>query len=66
MLKSKTILGVIVTVIGFLTQPDVLALLPYKWGVVITSIGAIITAWGLRSAIDKAGSGAAPTRSVTQ
>lgn len=54
-LKSKTVWGTIVAVFGYLCQADVIAVLPEKWAIVVTSIGALIGVVGARNAIAKNG-----------
>lgn len=49
----KTITGAVLTVLGYLLQPDVLAVLPEKVAAVITAIGAVLAAVGIRHAIAK-------------
>ena len=48
---SNTIRGVLLAIIGFLTQPSVLGILPAKVAAIITAIGALLGAIGLRNAI---------------
>jgi hypothetical protein len=55
LLKSKTVWGVIIAVLGFLSQPQVLALLPEKVGAIIIAIGTVLGAFGIRAAIAKSG-----------
>lgn len=55
-LKSKTVWGAIVAVIGFITQPAILGVLPEKVSGIILAIGALVTAIGARDAIAKNGS----------
>ena len=55
LLKSKTVWGVIIAVVGFLSQPEVLALLPEKAAAVIIAIGTVLGAFGLRAAVAKSG-----------
>jgi hypothetical protein len=61
MLASRTIWGTVLAVIGWLTSPEVLAVLPEKIAAVLMGVGAILGAIGLRAAIDKAG-----TKEITQ
>ena len=55
---SKTIWGALVAAFGYLSKPDVLAMLPEKWASVVTVIGGIILAIGARDAIAKNGAAA--------
>lgn len=56
-LKSKTLWGTLLAVFGYLSQTDVLAVLPVKVAAVVTSIGAVLAAVGIRAAIAKNGEG---------
>lgn len=53
--KSKTVWGVIVAVLGYLAQPQVLALLPEKVAAIVTGLGIILGGFGIRAAIAKSG-----------
>lgn len=50
-LKSKTFWGVIIAILGVLSDPTILAFFPANVGHIITVIGAALAALGLRSAI---------------
>ena len=54
-LKSKTVWGAVLAVIGYLLQPDVLAVLPDVVASVVTAIGALLAAIGMRQAVAKSG-----------
>ena len=54
-LTSKTIWGTIIALVGFLTQPNVLAVLPQKVAAIIGAVGVILAAVGARDAIAKSG-----------
>lgn len=56
----KTVLGIVVALMGYLAQPEIVALLPSQWAKVITAIGAALAAFGIRSAIAKAAPDDAP------
>ena len=49
----KTILGGFIAVVGYLSQPDVLAVLPHKAASVVTAIGVLLGTIGARHAIAK-------------
>ena len=49
----KTILGAVVTAVGWLSQPEVFNALPERAAAVVTAAGAILAAVGLRHAIYK-------------
>jgi hypothetical protein len=49
----KTITGALVAAIGYLSRPEVLALLPQRWAAIITAAGAVLSAIGLRHAVAK-------------
>lgn len=51
----KTITGGAVAVLGWLSQPDVLAFLPEKVGAIVTAAGALLGVFGIRHAIAKHG-----------
>lgn len=53
--KSKTVWGALIAVIGYLLQPDVLAVLPGTVASIVTAIGALLSAIGLRLAVEKSG-----------
>lgn len=55
LLKSKTVWGVLIAVLGFLSQPEVLALLPEKIAAIVIAIGTVLGAFGIRAAIAKSG-----------
>ncbi len=55
LLKTRSVLGVILAVIGYLAQPEVLAVLPAKVASIVTAIGLVVSAIGLRAAIEKSG-----------
>jgi hypothetical protein len=52
-LKSKQIWGALLTVIGYLTQPQVLDVLPKDVGAVISAVGVVLFAIGNRSKQNK-------------
>ncbi len=54
---SKTIWGGIVATLGYLSQPEVFAVLPKKVAAVVMGIGTILSITGAREAIAKNGSG---------
>ncbi|MGK2854579.1 MAG: hypothetical protein ACSLE3_10860 [Microbacteriaceae bacterium] len=49
-IKSKTVWGLLVVVIGYLLQPDVLAILPEQIAEFLRVIGGLLAALGLRDA----------------
>jgi hypothetical protein len=49
----KTITGAIVAAFGYISDPKVLAILPEKWAGIITAIGGLLAAIGVRHAIAK-------------
>jgi hypothetical protein len=51
----KTILGGIVSVVGFLLRPEVFALLSEQLAAVVMAAGAILGIFGIRHAIQKSG-----------
>ncbi len=55
LLKTRTVLGAVLAVIGYLAQPEVLAVLPAKVASVVTAIGLVLSAIGVRAAIEKSG-----------
>lgn len=61
----KTVLGVIIAIVGALTDPQVLSLLPASWAHVLTVIGAAIAVLGLRHAQAKVLTALAPTPAPT-
>lgn len=58
MFASKTIWGTLLAVLGYLAQPEVLAVLPEKVAAIVTAIGVVLGAIGVRHAIAKNGTGA--------
>jgi len=44
--QVTTILGVLVAIFGALSTPDLLALLPPKFGAIITGVGILLAALG--------------------
>lgn len=52
---SKSFIGVVVMVLGYLLQPSVLAVLPGKVSAIVAAIGALLAAFGFRQAITKNG-----------
>ena len=54
-LKSKTVWGAVIAVIGYLLQPEVLAILPEVVASIVTAVGALLAAIGLRQAVAKSG-----------
>jgi hypothetical protein len=61
---SKTIWGAIIGLVGWLAQPDVLALLPEKTAAIITAVGGLLAAIGLRSAVAANGPSVTPDESA--
>lgn len=59
LLRSKTMWGTLLAAIAYLSSPEVLAILPPKWAAVVTTIGGLLAAIGVRDAI--AGNGVAST-----
>lgn len=55
--KSKTVWGAVLAVIGYLSDPNVLAVLPPKVAAILTAIGIVLGAVGARAAIAKYGVG---------
>lgn len=55
LVKSKTLWGTLLAVLGFLSQPSVLAVLPEKVAAVITAVGVVLGVFGLRVAVAKSG-----------
>lgn len=51
--STKTVLGAIVTALGYLSDPTILALLPHKAAAIVTAVGGVLTALGIRHAIDQ-------------
>jgi hypothetical protein len=49
----KTLTGSVVAAFGYLSQPQVLAILPQKAAGIITALGALLAAIGVRHAIAK-------------
>lgn len=47
-LKSLTVQGSLLAALGYLARPEVLALLPEKYAAVVTAVGAVAAAFGLR------------------
>lgn len=45
--------GAIVTVFGFVSQPNVLAVLPAKWAAVVGAVGVILQTFGLTKHTDQ-------------
>ena len=62
---SKTIWGALLTVFGYLTQPGVLSVLPEKIAAVVTSIGVVLAAIGVRTAIAKSAVGVVQLHPLT-
>lgn len=50
-IKTRTVLGAVLAVIGYLAQPEVLAVLPAKVAAIVTAIGIILGTIGARAAI---------------
>jgi len=44
--KITSILGALIAVFGALSQPDILAILPARWSVVLSAVGIILAALG--------------------
>jgi hypothetical protein len=53
----KTVTGAIVGAIGWLSRPEVLAILPEKVASIVAAAGAVLAAIGVRHAIAKVGGG---------
>jgi len=53
-LTGKTIIGAIVAAVGYLSQPDVFALLGARPASIVTVAGVLLSALGLRHAVAKA------------
>ena len=49
----KTITGAVIAAIGYLSQPEVFAVLPEKLASLVTAAGALLSAVGVRHAIAK-------------
>jgi hypothetical protein len=49
----KTITGGLLAVLGYLSQPEVLAVLPEKWASVVIAVGMLLGVFGIRHAIAK-------------
>lgn len=56
-LFSKTVIGAVIAVVGKLSDPSILALMPAKAAAVVTGVGMILGAFGVRAAIAKNGNG---------
>ncbi|MEO6564804.1 MAG: hypothetical protein ABIO63_02110 [Casimicrobiaceae bacterium] len=54
--RSKAVWGALITVLAYLSQPAVLAILPEKVAAIVGAIGALLGAIGYRDAIAKNGS----------
>ena len=54
-LKSKSIWGVVVLIVGFLAQPTILAILPAKASAILAAVGGLVAAIGYRDAVAKSG-----------
>lgn len=55
LLKTRTVLGAILSVFGYLNQAEVLAVLPEKVAAIVTAVGLVLSAIGVRAAIEKSG-----------
>jgi hypothetical protein len=64
MLTSKTIWGTVIALVGYLLQPNVLAVLPEKVAGIITAIGGLLAAVGIRAAIAGNGPSVTPAESA--
>jgi hypothetical protein len=53
----KSILGAIITAVGYVLRPEVLNVLPEKVGAIVSAIGGILTVLGIRHAIAKSTQG---------
>ena len=49
----KTITGAVTVFLGYILQPEVLAILPEKVAAFVMAIGGLLTAFGLRAAVAK-------------
>lgn len=54
---TKTVVGAIVAVAGYLAQPEVLAVLPKRFSAIVTGVGIVLSVFGARVAIAKNGAG---------
>lgn len=54
---SKTIWGTVILVLGWMSNPEVLNVLPPKVAAIVSGIGALLASIGLRHAIAKNGQG---------
>ena len=46
----KTILGAVIAVLGFLSQPEVLGLMPERIAAIVQAAGALLAVFGFRAA----------------
>lgn len=51
----KTLTGAALAIFGYVSQPQILALLPVKPAGIIAAVGGLLAALGLRHAIAKSG-----------
>lgn len=49
----KTITGAVVAAFGFISQPQVLAIMPEKFAGIVIGLGGLLSAIGIRHAIKK-------------
>ena len=47
-LKSKTIWGAVLTAFGYVAQPEVLGVLPEPAAAIVSAIGLVLTAFGIK------------------
>jgi hypothetical protein len=55
--KSTSVWGGVIAVVGYVLQPQVLAVLPEKVSGIVMALGAILSIFGFRNAISKNGTG---------
>ena len=55
--KSSSFWGGVIAVVGFVMQPQVLAVLPEKAAGIIMGVGTLLSVFGFRKAIAKNGNG---------
>lgn len=54
---TKTVAGSIIAALGYLSQPEVMAVLPKKAAAIVTTVGIVVSVLGVRGAIAKNGAG---------
>lgn len=55
LLKSKTIWGAVLAILGWLFSPDTLGVMPETVAAIMQAIGSLLAAIGLRGAVAKSG-----------